>query len=355
MLPWPEILRAVCETSRFELGCIVEHDGGRNAVALHVSSQDATCRHFLICVYCTSVLTSCDRSEGGPPSEFVLSSEFCTCSGMMRRGMERDNNPAFELLVGSLSAERHSQHYLVLRRRHVLANSPDDIDPSTRQVIVLLRMAWRYHRLSRQLAGEARGISDALGLIPQPFYVLDADLRLRHANAPGARLLGRGHGLKRCGERLDLDSQEQKQRLHQLVQAVADPSSAQQSRTMLLPQPIGYVPMVLNLFPLPLSIRTGLFGATATDPLVAILVRNAERGYSLCAERLKEYFGFTPAEARMAAALIDGSSVVEAARQLSISVNTARTHMKHIFEKTHTRRQTELAVLLVSTAAEGVP
>jgi DNA-binding CsgD family transcriptional regulator len=269
---------------------------------------------------------------------------------MMRRGMEKDN-PAFDLLVASLGAERHSQHYVVLRRPHMLSNSQAGIDLSTRQVIVLLRMAWRYHHLSRQLASDARGISDALGLIPQPFYILDTDLRLRHANAPGARLLGRGHGLKHCGEHLDLANKEQKQRLRQLVRAVADPSSAQQSRTMLLPQPTGYMPMVLNLFPLPPLIRTGLFGATVTDPLVAVLVRNAERGYSLCAERLKEYFGFTPAEARLAAALIDGSSVVEAARQLSISVNTARTHMKHIFEKTQTRRQTELAVLLVSTAA----
>jgi DNA-binding CsgD family transcriptional regulator len=44
-----------------------------------------------------------------------------------------------------------------------------------------------------------------------------------------------------------------------------------------------------------------------------------------------------------------GKSIEEAAEQLFISPHTARTHLKRIFMKTDTHRQTELVVRMFST------
>ena len=64
-------------------------------------------------------------------------------------------------------------------------------------------------------------------------------------------------------------------------------------------------------------------------------------------ETLQRLFKLTPAEARLAASVGEGSSLAEAANQLGIGRETARTHLKRIFSKTGTRRQSELVRLLV--------
>jgi DNA-binding CsgD family transcriptional regulator len=66
---------------------------------------------------------------------------------------------------------------------------------------------------------------------------------------------------------------------------------------------------------------------------------------------LQDLFALTPAEAAIAAALGEGKSVEAIARTCHISLNTARTHLKHIFDKTNTRRQAELVSLLARSVA----
>lgn len=65
--------------------------------------------------------------------------------------------------------------------------------------------------------------------------------------------------------------------------------------------------------------------------------------------------GFTPAEARVAALLAAGSSTDEICAQLGIQMSTARTHLRHLFEKTNTRRQTELVSRLLRDATQLKP
>jgi uncharacterized protein YhfF/DNA-binding CsgD family transcriptional regulator len=57
-------------------------------------------------------------------------------------------------------------------------------------------------------------------------------------------------------------------------------------------------------------------------------------------------FCLTPAEARLAVHLASGSSLRETAEMLSVTYNTARAHLRAIFDKTDTHRQTELIRIL---------
>jgi DNA-binding CsgD family transcriptional regulator len=63
---------------------------------------------------------------------------------------------------------------------------------------------------------------------------------------------------------------------------------------------------------------------------------------------LRCHFGLTPAEARLALHLVVGESLRSAAVKLSITYETARTHLKNIFGKTGTRRQAELVIAIVT-------
>ena len=61
---------------------------------------------------------------------------------------------------------------------------------------------------------------------------------------------------------------------------------------------------------------------------------------------LRDAFSLTDREADVALMLGNGLSPAEIAAALHIQLETARDHLKSIFEKTETNRQAELAALL---------
>lgn len=66
---------------------------------------------------------------------------------------------------------------------------------------------------------------------------------------------------------------------------------------------------------------------------------------------LREIYQLTPAEARVASEIVKGRSPHEAAEVLGVEVSTARSHLKHIFEKTETKRQSQLVQKIYAAAA----
>ena len=66
---------------------------------------------------------------------------------------------------------------------------------------------------------------------------------------------------------------------------------------------------------------------------------------------IAQLHGLTPAEARVAAALVKGDTLAQYAEQAGCSEDTARTHMKRILDKTGASRQADLVRILLSSAA----
>jgi DNA-binding CsgD family transcriptional regulator len=63
-----------------------------------------------------------------------------------------------------------------------------------------------------------------------------------------------------------------------------------------------------------------------------------------------QLFDFTPAEARLAASIVAGMTVKETAVSSGREISTLRWHLKQIFAKTRTSRQTELVRLLTTVS-----
>jgi DNA-binding CsgD family transcriptional regulator len=57
-------------------------------------------------------------------------------------------------------------------------------------------------------------------------------------------------------------------------------------------------------------------------------------------------FGLTAAEAKLAIALGEGATVGELTDGFQITANTARSHIKRIFDKMSVHRQSELVAIL---------
>ena len=91
-------------------------------------------------------------------------------------------------------------------------------------------------------------------------------------------------------------------------------------------------------------------GQEPEDGPLALLVMNGSQprpDLSL----LTDFFGFTPAESRVAAIMMQGKAVVDVSRTLEISENTTRNHLKHMYSKTMTRKQGQLVHTLLSSPA----
>ncbi len=105
------------------------------------------------------------------------------------------------------------------------------------------------------------------------------------------------------------------------------------------------MPLVLEVAPL----RTGRLTIHTERPAVLVFMRDPET--PLAVERLRELFGLTHTEARVAAALGQGQSIESIATAMGIGLATVRTHVKRILAKTATHRQAQAVALLARSMA----
>ncbi|HLH44586.1 MAG TPA: helix-turn-helix transcriptional regulator [Bryobacteraceae bacterium] len=81
-------------------------------------------------------------------------------------------------------------------------------------------------------------------------------------------------------------------------------------------------------------------------PAAVVFITDPERRPSASVDLLIQFYGLTRKEAALAAKLSEGKSVAQAAQELTIRYETARTHLRRIFSKTGVSRQAELLVLM---------
>jgi DNA-binding CsgD family transcriptional regulator len=88
-----------------------------------------------------------------------------------------------------------------------------------------------------------------------------------------------------------------------------------------------------------------------SHPRAVVLIKDPSEADGAKPGLLIDLFGLTRREAEVAAAVVAGHGLQAAAQQLGIALTTARTHLQHVFEKTHTRRQSELTSLVLQILA----
>ncbi|MGH0214425.1 helix-turn-helix transcriptional regulator [Sinorhizobium meliloti] len=100
----------------------------------------------------------------------------------------------------------------------------------------------------------------------------------------------------------------------------------------------------------PLLLRIQRLGGNLPDVFAhsvgVCLIEDLNSRAKTNASVISEVLGLTQAEAALAMKLTEGFSLREAATTRSISYETARTHLRAIFDKTGVRRQSELIILV---------
>ena len=106
----------------------------------------------------------------------------------------------------------------------------------------------------------------------------------------------------------------------------------------------------LNLVVAPVFSQTSL--AASKRATAAVFVTDPEEQDKTNEVLLQHLYSLTPAEALLAGLLASGEDLKRAAETLRVSMNTVRTQLKKVFEKTGTRRQAELVRLLLTSPAQ---
>jgi DNA-binding CsgD family transcriptional regulator len=100
-------------------------------------------------------------------------------------------------------------------------------------------------------------------------------------------------------------------------------------------------PVVIRIMPVDGAARNPFLNARA---LLILTDMDASPGPELSG--FSQVFELTPAETRLAALIAKGTSSKQAAEQLGIAHETARSQLKSVFAKTGTHRQSELVLLI---------
>ena len=131
--------------------------------------------------------------------------------------------------------------------------------------------------------------------------------------------------------------------------AIAGGADEQYRRAIKVTRPSGLPPYLVVATPLPRSsfLLRELIGDAAT--MLVQCVDPADQPQR-AAEMLRQAFSLTSAETRVAALVGSGLGAPHIAMALGLTVNTVRTHIAHIFEKTGLRSQVALARLMASIA-----
>lgn len=126
------------------------------------------------------------------------------------------------------------------------------------------------------------------------------------------------------------------------VAEVADPEREPAARWLSIPRGDGRLPYLLFLAPV-----RGEAALMATgSPRVMLVVTDPETLDTGRGEALRQLFGLSPGEARVALAVAAGHSVPEVAGWFGVAPTTARTQLNAVFQKMGVHRQQDLARIL---------
>jgi len=175
-------------------------------------------------------------------------------------------------------------------------------------------------------------------------FLLDADGAVRHLNRAAEALVSERKGLRTSGGRLMALEAGAARSLQALIgRAGSREADTRTGGSMTLAVATSAVPLSVTVAP----IRLPALALMGDGPSVIVCVTDTEAGVRLPEQKLRDIFGLTPAEARLALALFEGANLGEAAEGLRISRFTAQNHLARIFEKTGTNRQAVLIKLMM--------
>lgn len=197
----------------------------------------------------------------------------------------------------------------------------------------------------------------ALDRLPNGILLFNADGEVTFANQAASRILAQEDGLRlhnphgtKAQSTLLASNQQNQALLNDAIREAlnADIYSARHfSHTISIARPSGKAPFTFHFSSLSAHNE---FGLGDEAPRAIAFLADSASPLRLNVELLKATYGLTVSEIRAAEHVANGDSVEEAARKLNVSVNTVKTQLAQLYDKTGTHNRAKLVKLLLAFA-----
>lgn len=206
-----------------------------------------------------------------------------------------------------------------------------------------LDLGFRFNMLRNRL----RDQQQVLNRLEYGVLMLDRRGRIIFRNKTAEKILAAADGLSVSKRRLVAGHPTSRDCLCKLVNRIVESrgdGSRSAGGSLSVPRPSAKRDYGLTVSP-----AAGAASMTALRNAAALVfITDPEQDRRPEAERMADLFGLTPAEARLAEALVLGHSLRSYADKERLSIHTVRTTLKHVFSKTRTRSQSALIRLLLA-------
>jgi DNA-binding CsgD family transcriptional regulator len=190
--------------------------------------------------------------------------------------------------------------------------------------------------------------ANAFDFLPFGMIFLDARGEVVEMNRAAHRILDAADGLRLERRRLSAARRNESAALHALIARCVG-ESLSGTATMIVTRDRADSPLEVMV-----SAITDHNVALSRLAAAIVFLNEPSRVTTPDAAFLRETLKLSPCEIRILNQLLAGDTIDEAARELGVTPNTARTHLKSIFLKTGVRRQVDLIRRIASSLASLV-
>ncbi|MCC6192919.1 MAG: helix-turn-helix transcriptional regulator [Burkholderiales bacterium] len=213
-----------------------------------------------------------------------------------------------------------------------------------RTMLAHLSLAFETRWRLRESADFARALMGIIDRHAHASWLVDGDCRIVHANRSASALAAVQGGVLGEEGRLvaaaPIDRAALRAAIRDVTRAMQDDGDA--TRAVTLSVPGGRHSVVVAVHP---AGRMFQAGSGETRPLALVTARSSQVEHDVGSCSLVKQFRLSPAQARLSVLIVTGHSLADAASKLHVSENTARSHLKQVFQKTNTHGQMELVHL----------
>jgi DNA-binding CsgD family transcriptional regulator len=203
---------------------------------------------------------------------------------------------------------------------------------------------WRIEEVDEQkkslsLQRSPRNLDLVLDSVPWGILLVDYYTKIIFANRPARSFLDARSGIEERQGYLHIHRSNVNRKLQVLIQSVTsrrdeDQSPEQRPRGIGIPDQRGSIRYAARVLPAQAHIA---------QPLALIMMSDLVEQIPIRREVIASVFNLSGREAELAEFFAKGLSINEIAQRMTVSVNTARAHLRHVFRKTGCYNQVQLA------------
>lgn len=254
------------------------------------------------------------------------------------------------LLGADIYTEDGVECRLRVTRTEQAAPFSEDDKALVRFVLPHLKRAIQLHSRLDFLETERQLFAGTINRMLLGIISYDEQGNILETNEEARRILGEKDGIWMTRDALRLDRTTEERELHRIIRRACSGECAEATPAMVdalaVTRPSGRASLGVLIKTVP----AGEYSEGRNRPAAVVYLRDPEANAAQPSHELvRRLFGLTRMEATLALLLAEGLTLDEAAEEMNVRRNTARTHLRSIFCKTGVTRQTMLVRLLLNS------